>query len=100
MRNPIGIISMQFTRPFTNAALPYLQKTRELGFDFVELLVPEPEDGLDLAETRRILRGEGLAVGWAAAGQSTSQSGSSSPNSRQRRRTYDLPLRRRRRFFC
>ena len=66
MKNPIGIISMQFTRPFTNAALPYLQKTRELGFDFVELLVPEPEDGLDLAETRRILRGEGLAVVLAA----------------------------------
>ena len=66
MKNPIGIISMQFTRPFTNAALPWLRKSRELGFDFVELLVPEPEDGLDLPEARRILEGEGLGVVLAA----------------------------------
>ena len=66
MKNPIGIISMQFIRPFTSAALPYLRKTRELGFDFVELLVPEPEDGLDLAQTRRILADEGLGVVLAA----------------------------------
>lgn len=66
MKNPVGIISMQYIRPFTTAALPYLKKTRELGFDFIELLVPEPEDDLDPAEVRRICEGEGLAVVLAA----------------------------------
>lgn len=66
MKNPIGIISMQFTRPFTNAALPLLARTRALGFDFIELLVPEPEDGLDAAELRRICDGEGLDIVLAA----------------------------------
>ncbi len=66
MKNPIGIISMQYIRPFTNAALPYLKKTRELGFDFIELLVPEPEDDLDPAEVRRICEGEGLGIVLAA----------------------------------
>lgn len=66
MKNPIGIISMQYTRPFTNDALPYLKKTKALGFDFIELLVPEPEDDLDTAELRRICDGEGLDVVLAA----------------------------------
>lgn len=66
MKNPIGIISMQFTRPFTNAALPLLARIRALGFDFVELLVPEPEDDLDPAELRRICEGEGLDIVLAA----------------------------------
>lgn len=66
MKNPIGIISMQYTRPFTNAALPYLKKTRQLGFDLIELLVPEPEDDLDTAELARICKGEGLDIVLAA----------------------------------
>lgn len=66
MKNPIGIISMQFTRPFTNDALPYLKKTRQLGFDFIELLVPEPGDDLDSAELRRICEAEGLQLVLAA----------------------------------
>jgi D-psicose/D-tagatose/L-ribulose 3-epimerase len=66
VKNPVGIISMQFIRPFTNEALPFLKKTRELGFDFIELLVPEPEDGLDAAEVRRICEGEGLGIVLAA----------------------------------
>ena len=66
MRNPIGIVSMQYVRPFTNAALPYLKKTRELGFDFIELLVPEPEDDLNPSEVRRICEGEGLDIVLAA----------------------------------
>ncbi|MEI4487518.1 sugar phosphate isomerase/epimerase family protein [Frigidibacter sp. MR17.14] len=66
MKNPIGIISMQYTRPFTNSALPYLAKTRALGFDFIELLVPEPEDDIDQAELRRICEGEGLGLVLAA----------------------------------
>ena len=66
MKNPIGIISMQYTRPFTNAAQPFLKKTRALGFDFIELLVPEPEDDLDPDEVRRICEGEGLGIVLAA----------------------------------
>ena len=66
MKNPVGIISMQFTRPFDAAALPWFARARALGFDFMELLVPEPEDGLDLAEVRRICEGEGLGLVLAA----------------------------------
>ena len=66
MKNPIGIISMQFTRPFTNAALPLLARTRALGFDFIELLVPEPDDDLDPAELRRICADQGLEIVLAA----------------------------------
>lgn len=66
MKNPVGIISMQYIRPFTNAALPCLKKTKQLGFDFIELLVPEPEDDLDPLEVRRICEGEGLEVVLAA----------------------------------
>ncbi len=66
MKNPIGIISMQYIRPFTNAALPYLKKTKQLGFDFIELLVPEPDDDLNPAEVRRICEGEGLDIVLAA----------------------------------
>lgn len=64
--NPIGIISMQFVRPFTGADLGLFGRIRELGFDFVELLVPEPEDGLDLRETRQALEDAGLDVVLAA----------------------------------
>ena len=49
MKNPIGIISMQFIRPFAGKDLHYFQKAADLGFDFVELLVPEPEDDLSIA---------------------------------------------------
>ena len=66
MKNPIGIISMQFVRPFTRAGLPLFQKCRDLGFDFIELLVPEPDDDLDLPETRRALTDAGLDVVLAA----------------------------------
>ena len=66
MPNPIGIISMQFVRPFTRAHLGLFSTIKALGFDFVELLVPEPEDGLDLAETRAALADAGLEVVLAA----------------------------------
>ncbi|TYC51309.1 sugar phosphate isomerase/epimerase [Rhodobacterales bacterium] len=66
MKNPIGIISMQFIRPFTGKDLPLFEKIKALGFDFVELLVPEPEDNLDLATTRRALDDAGLDVVLAA----------------------------------
>lgn len=66
MKNPIGIISMQFTRPFTGADLHYFDKARSLGFDFVELLVPEPEDNLPLADARRAAQDAGLFLVLAA----------------------------------
>jgi len=65
MTNPIGIISMQFQRPFTAAHFPQFVQWRAAGFDFVELLVPEPGE-LDLAATRRALSDAGLGVALAA----------------------------------
>ncbi|MGI9508421.1 MAG: sugar phosphate isomerase/epimerase family protein [Geminicoccaceae bacterium] len=62
----IGVISMQFVRPFTNSDLVLLPGLRELGFDFLELLVPEPEDGLDLGRLRQALAASGLDVVLAA----------------------------------
>ena len=63
--NPIGLISMQYARPFTAAHFPLFKKMRDLGFDFVELLVPEPGE-IDLAEARRALDDAGLDVVLAA----------------------------------
>lgn len=66
MQNAIGIISMQFVRPFGRRDLPLFARCRDLGFDFIELLVPEPEDGLDLAETKTALKDAGLGAVLAA----------------------------------
>jgi len=63
--NPVGLISMQYARPFTAEHFPLLSEMRRLGYDFVELLVPEPGE-LDLAETRRALEAAGLSVVLAA----------------------------------
>ena len=63
--NPIGLISMQYARPFTAEHFPLFHKMREHGFDFVELLVPEPGE-LDLKETRKALDDAGLGVVLAA----------------------------------
>ncbi len=57
---------MQFVRPFTGAHLGLFRRIRDMGFDFIEMLVPEPEDGLDLAEVRAALGDAGLAVVLAA----------------------------------
>ena len=65
MTNPIGIISMQHQRPFTERDFAQFARWREAGFDFVELLVPEPGE-LDLAATRKALDGQGLGVVLAA----------------------------------
>ena len=65
MTNPIGIISMQYQRPFTAREFPQFARWRAAGFNFVELLVPEPGE-LDLAATRRALEAEGLGVALAA----------------------------------
>lgn len=66
MNNPVGIISMQFTRPFTGADLHHFRTARSLGFDFVELLVPEPEDGLDPVAARRAAEEAGIFLVLAA----------------------------------
>ena len=63
--NPVGLISMQYARPFTAEHFPLFSEMRRLGYDFVELLVPEPGE-LDLAETRRALDAAGLSVVLAA----------------------------------
>ncbi|MGQ3213481.1 sugar phosphate isomerase/epimerase family protein [Shinella sp.] len=63
--NPVGLISMQYARPFTAEHFPLFSEMRRLGYDFVELLVPEPGE-LDLAETRRALEAAGIGVVLAA----------------------------------
>ncbi|WP_417774425.1 sugar phosphate isomerase/epimerase family protein [Stappia sp.] len=83
MKNPIGIISMQFTRPFTGADLHCFAKAADLGFDFVELLVPEPEDDIDLAETRRAAEDAGLFLVLAARVSPTRSIASDDPANRQ-----------------
>jgi D-psicose/D-tagatose/L-ribulose 3-epimerase len=65
MANPIGIISMQHQRPFTERDFAQFARWKQAGFDFVELLVPEPGE-LDLAATRRALDDAGLGVALAA----------------------------------
>lgn len=63
--NPIGLISMQYARPFTAERFPLFGRMKSLGFDFVELLVPEPGE-IDLSAARRALDDAGLAVVLAA----------------------------------
>ena len=57
---------MQFTRPFRGPDLHYFDKAAELGFDFVELLVPEPEDELPLAAARKAAEAAGIFLVLAA----------------------------------
>lgn len=63
--NPIGIISMQYARPFTDEHFPLFDRIKECGFDFIELLVPEPGE-LNLSHTRQALSDAGLDVVLAA----------------------------------
>jgi len=63
--NPIGIISMQYNRPFVAADFAQFDRWKSAGYDFAELLVPEPGE-LDLAATRRALADAGLGVVLAA----------------------------------
>lgn len=65
MSNPIGLISMQVARPFTAEHFPWFGRLRAMGYDFIELLVPEPGE-LDLPATRRALEEAGLGVVLAA----------------------------------
>ncbi|MBF9234581.1 sugar phosphate isomerase/epimerase family protein [Microvirga alba] len=63
--NPVGLISMQYARPFTAEHFPLFGRMKSLGFDFVELLVPEPAE-IDLAAARRALDDAGVEVVLAA----------------------------------
>lgn len=61
MHNPIGIISMQYQRPFGVEHFDQLRRWRQAGFDFVELLVPEIGE-VDLAALRRAMQEAELAA--------------------------------------
>lgn len=63
--NPVGLISMQYARPFTAEHFPLFKTMKDLGYDFVELLVPEPGE-IDAAEARKALEAAGLGVVLAA----------------------------------
>lgn len=66
MKNPIGIISMQFVRPLTGDHFHLFANIKDMGFDFIEMLVPEPKDGIDLVAAREALSAAGLDVVLAA----------------------------------
>lgn len=83
MKNPIGIISMQFVRPFGPQHLHLFRKVKDLGFDFIELLVPEKEDGLDFAQTRKALADAGLGLVLAARVNLQRSIASADPAARQ-----------------
>lgn len=63
--NPIGLISMQYARPFVAEHFGLFERMRAHGYDFVELLVPEPGE-IDLVQARKALDGAGLGVVLAA----------------------------------
>jgi len=63
--NPVGLISMQYARPFTAEHFHLFGRMKALGYDFVELLVPEPGE-IDLAAARAALADAGLGVVLAA----------------------------------
>lgn len=63
--NPIGLISMQYARPFTAEHFHLFARMKTLGYDFVELLVPEPGE-IDLKTARTALAEAGLGVVLAA----------------------------------
>jgi D-psicose/D-tagatose/L-ribulose 3-epimerase len=83
LRHPIGIISMQFVRPFTTGDLGLFETIRALGFDFVELLMPEPGDDLDLDEVRKALSDNDLGVILAARVSTERSIVSADPKARQ-----------------
>jgi D-psicose/D-tagatose/L-ribulose 3-epimerase len=63
--NPVGLISMHYARPFSSEHFPLFSEMKRLGYDFVELLVPEPGE-LDLKEARHALEAAELQVVLAA----------------------------------
>ncbi len=88
MTNPIGIISMQFVRPFTQKDLYLFEKIRTLGFDFIELLIPEPEDDLNLSDVRQALAKVELGIVLAARVNRDRSLASSNPAARSSGNAY------------
>lgn len=83
MDNPVGIISMQFIRPFTGKDLHYLDYASKLGFDFMELLVPEPEDDINLETARKAAADCGINLVLAARVNAQRSIASDDPAARQ-----------------
>jgi len=81
-KNPIGVISMFYARPFTREHFPTFSRMKAAGAAVVELLVPEPGE-LDLAETRRAAEDAGLSIVLAARVNLTRDLASASPEARQ-----------------
>jgi D-psicose/D-tagatose/L-ribulose 3-epimerase len=63
--NSLGIISMQYARPFTAEHFRLFDRIKAQGFDFVELLVPESGE-LNTSAAGRSLADAGLCVVLAA----------------------------------
>ncbi len=87
MTNPVGLISMQIARPFTEEHFGWLPRLKELGYDFIELLVPEPGD-VEPQVLRRALDEAGLEVVLAARVNMERNLTSSEPERRQQGRDY------------
>lgn len=64
-RNPIGVISMSYARPFGHEHFSLFPRMRSAGMDFCELLVPEPDE-LDPAAARAAADAAGLFLVLAA----------------------------------
>lgn len=65
MTNPIGVISMTYTRPFTAEHFPLFARMKRAGMDFCEILVPEPGE-LDPAAVGQAAKNAGLFLALAA----------------------------------
>jgi D-psicose/D-tagatose/L-ribulose 3-epimerase len=63
--NAIGVISMSYARPFTDAHFPLFARMKSAGMDFCEILVPEPDE-LDPADVGHAARDAGLTLALAA----------------------------------
>lgn len=74
---------MQFVRPFTGAHLNLLHTIKAIGFDFIELLVPEPEDHLGSTALRDGLAEAGLDIVLAARVNTQRSISSDDPSARQ-----------------
>lgn len=85
--NPIGIISMSYARPFTAQHLPFLQRAKSSGLDFVEMLVPEPGE-IAMGKLRVAIEDAGLAVALAARMNPKRDPTSDDPVARKEGREY------------
>lgn len=78
----IGVISMSYARPFSEAHFPLFARMKAAGMDFCELLVPEQGE-LDPAAAGRAARDAGLSLELAARVNSQRDLASDDPASRR-----------------